>query len=520
MSQLTVLQNSPQEILHAQQSLWQQLFTAVITVNGIVCELSYQQTPLNLLLELPQYPKTASNSVPLTFNSTASSQAFCHTPYSAAANEALRETATNKGHPQARQGHERPSSISDSKQSTRSPSSLVSKVPSGEPEEECERARPAQCQRRSLHRRCNHGLQPELEVSRTPNFVSLAFSPQMSLQSLRHSPCLTAVTNSNEAPHNHAKNGQPQVRQGHEASPSIRDNKVKPRSPSAAEVKIQSGKREDRAKPAQSFSVVQARHRRKPPLITSSFAIANPFAALSQNKKHKVSKSLHSAHEENHTVNRQRGIKLSVHKHPKVLGMKKRARYCRSIGATSPRIHPRMPAPLPSNVWNQKERVPQQRVSPTIIDMSNDCGTDQEMPPLESSSSSDSASALDAELAEHEENGTADNDDNFNQAEGESASNTKVLFITPSLVGGQNMYSQQLWDADAPHYRYNASLNNHTQRLATGDTEPPTPHIYKATATLHNTDTYHFDVITSDIFFNGRSLPFTYRLTHSNILML
>ena len=62
MRQLTVLQNSPQEILRAEQSVWQQLFTAVITVNTVVCELSYQQTLLNLLLELPQYQRTASNS--------------------------------------------------------------------------------------------------------------------------------------------------------------------------------------------------------------------------------------------------------------------------------------------------------------------------------------------------------------------------------------------------------------------------------------------------------------------------
>ena len=60
MRQLTVLRNSPQEILRAQQSLWQQLFTAVITVNSVVFELSYKQTLLNLLLEQPQYPKTAS----------------------------------------------------------------------------------------------------------------------------------------------------------------------------------------------------------------------------------------------------------------------------------------------------------------------------------------------------------------------------------------------------------------------------------------------------------------------------
>ena len=47
MRQLPVLQNLPQVILHAQQSRWQQLFTAVITVNTIVWELSCEQTLLN-----------------------------------------------------------------------------------------------------------------------------------------------------------------------------------------------------------------------------------------------------------------------------------------------------------------------------------------------------------------------------------------------------------------------------------------------------------------------------------------
>ena len=374
MRQLPVLQNSPQEILHAQQSLWHQLFTAVITVNTIVCELSYQQTLLNLLLELPQYPKTASNSVPLSFNATASSQACCHTLCSAAA------SATNKGQPQARQGHEKPSSISNDKQSSRFPLSPVIKVPSGEPDQECKRARPARCQRRPLHRRCNHALQPELENSRAPNFRPLASNDHMTFQSLRHLPCFTAVSTSNEAPHNHAfnnghpqvqghersplipsphnhafNNGQSRVRQGQERSPSIPDNKLNPRSTSAAEVKMQSGKREDRAQPAHSFSVVQARHSRKPPLITKSFATANPFAALSLNKRDKVSKPLRSPHEENPMVSQQRRMTLSVHKHPKVFGMKKGARFCRSIRATSPRVHGRMPAPPPSSVGKQKK---------------------------------------------------------------------------------------------------------------------------------------------------------------------
>ena len=83
---------------------------------------------------------------------------------------------------------------------------------------------------------------------------------------------------------------------------------------------MQSGKREDRAQPAHSFSVVQAQHRQKPPLITSLFATANPFAALSLNKRDKVSKPLHSAHEENPIVTRQLRIKLVFTNTQKYLG--------------------------------------------------------------------------------------------------------------------------------------------------------------------------------------------------------
>ena len=181
-----------------------------------------------------------------------------------------------------------------------------------------------------------------------------------------------------------------------------------------------------------------------------------------------------------------------------------------------------MPASPPSNVWKQKERIPQQRASPTITDTSNVCGSGQEIPPLESSSSNDSVSAFDGELAASEEKSAANNgnDDDFNQAEGGSELNTKIYFVTPSLIDGQNIYSQQPRDAGTPHYISNASLHNHTQLSATTGTQPPTPRIYTTTTTLHNTDKYLFEVITSDIFLNSRLLPLTYRLTHRNSLML
>ena len=46
------------------------------------------------------------------------------------------------------------------------------------------------------------------------------------------------------------------------------------------------------------------------------------------------------------------------------------------------------------------------------------------------------------------------------------------------------------------------------------------PSMFTATASMHNTETYSFEVIISEIFQSGRSLPFTYQLTWSNHVII
>ena len=46
------------------------------------------------------------------------------------------------------------------------------------------------------------------------------------------------------------------------------------------------------------------------------------------------------------------------------------------------------------------------------------------------------------------------------------------------------------------------------------------PSMFTATASMHNTDTYSFEVIISEIFQSGRSLPSTYQLTWSNHVII
>ena len=44
--------------------------------------------------------------------------------------------------------------------------------------------------------------------------------------------------------------------------------------------------------------------------------------------------------------------------------------------------------------------------------------------------------------------------------------------------------------------------------------------MFTATASMHNTETYSFEVIISEIFQSGRSLPSTYQLTWSNHVII
>ena len=46
------------------------------------------------------------------------------------------------------------------------------------------------------------------------------------------------------------------------------------------------------------------------------------------------------------------------------------------------------------------------------------------------------------------------------------------------------------------------------------------PSMFTATASMHNTETYSFQVIISEIFQSGRSLRFTYQLTWSNHVII